>query len=113
MSPNAPQPDHGTPSGIAEAVGHLMRPDNEQRRPAQGGEVRCNHNSSGPSVPGRIELDATAGDPFTVELTGFDGRYLPSFVDASPIGLAVVPVSDELEVVILVSARRRHPGGAS
>lgn len=57
-----------------------------------------------------VELDATAGDPFTVRLVGFDGGYLPPFVDASPLGLAVVPVSDEVEVVVLVSARRRRRG---
>ena len=86
--------------------------DNEQRRPAQGGEVRSDNHSSGPSVPRHVELDATAGDPFTVRLIGFDDRYLPPFVDASPLGLAIVPVSDEVEVVVLVSARRRRPGAS-
>ena len=90
-----------------------MRADNEQRRPGGGGEVRSKDFNDDHSLPRHLELDATAGDPFTVELIGFDGNYLPPFVDASPLGLAVVPVGDELEVVILVSARRRRPGVAS
>ena len=87
--------------------------ENEQRRPGGGGEVRSDDHDNDPSVPRHLELDATAGDPFTVTLIGFDGNYVPPFVDASPLGLAVVPVSDELEVVVLVSARRRRPGVAS
>ena len=90
-----------------------MRAENEQRRPGGGGEVRSNDHNNDPIVPRHLELDATAGDPVPVTLIGFDGNYVPPFVDASPLGLAVVPVGDALEIVVLVSARRRRPGVAS
>lgn len=85
----------------------FIGPGNGKRRLGQGGVPSADQPG------GKINQEPTAPLEVRIELPDFDVDVLgtvelSSNVDASPIGMAVVPVSDTVEVVVMVSARRRR-----
>lgn len=60
------------------------------------------------SAPVAVTVEPGADPAVTVTVSpGFDA-YVPEWIDTSPLGLAVVPVSEVLEVVVFASVRRRQ-----
>ncbi len=59
-------------------------------------------------TPVHVTVDPYGAQPLTVTVSGSGGIYIPELVEASPLGLVVVPVGDELEVVVFASVRHRR-----
>lgn len=90
--------------------------ENGKRRPGGGGESSAdqpgrsiNRKRSGSILRVAAHSEAT---PFGVvaEGDGWDCVPLGPYVDGTPIGMAVVPVSDTVELIVFVSARRKRGG---
>lgn len=85
-------------------------PGDGKRRPRQGGGS-VDHEANGIDTENTrrvVTVNGNGIDEFAVDVAGFGDLDLSPFHTFMPLGMAAAPASEDVEILVLVYARRKR-----